>query len=199
MVSLTEGIYEGGAQYPINSDMFLGYAMKIFSDEYIHIMNQNYYRRDYYHVTMDLPYLKTEIFEGDQDYLNPFLFSEDEYHKGYAKVFKMKKHSSVKYLNINPNIQLSIVHDSIWNYKNELGLIAISITPQGQGDFFNRSNKVVSLRDLSVTEILDICVQKKIERIGFTPWAKGNYSSFIDQIKNYNKEYPKGDITFSSE
>ena len=40
-------------------------------------------------------------------------------------------------------------------------------------------------------EILDICVQKKIERIGFTPWGKGNYSSFADLIKNYSKDYPK--------
>lgn len=191
MVSLSEGIYEGGAQYPINSDMFLGHAMKIFSDEYIHIMNQNYYQREHHHVTMDLPYLKTEIFEGDQDYLNPYLFSEDEYHKGNAKVFRMKKYTSVKYLNINPKIRLSIIHDSIWKYKDKLDLIAISILPQGQGNFFNRSGKVVSLRDLSITEILDHCVQNKIERIGFTPWGNGNYFSFVNLIKNYSKEYPK--------
>src|SRR5690606_25113458 len=103
----------------------------------------------------------------------------------------MKKYTSVEHIKINPYIQLSIIHDSIWNYKDELGLIAISITPQGQGDFFTKSNKVVSFRDLSVIEILDICVQKKIERIGFTPWLKGKYSSFIDQIKNYNQEYLK--------
>ena len=111
--------------------------------------------------------------------------------KDHAKVLSDDKADSREVLNINPNIQISIIHDSIWNYTNELDLLAISITPQGQGDFFNRSNKVVSLRELSVTEILDICVQKKIARIGFTPWAKGNYSSFIDQIKNYTKEYPK--------
>jgi hypothetical protein len=140
---------------------------------------------------MDLPYLKTEIFEGDQYYLNPLIFSDDSYHVGNAKVFRMKKYISVKYLNINSNIQLSIIQDSIWKYTDELGLIATSITPQGQGIFFDRLNKVRSLNKFSVTEILDICVQKKVERIGFTPWAKGNYSSFIDQIKNYTEEFPK--------
>jgi hypothetical protein len=174
-VALNEGLYEGGGRYAINSDMFLGYVMPILSDEYIHIMNRNYYGISNYHVTMELPYLKTEIYEGDQNYLNLFLFSEDEYHKGNAKVFRMKKHTSVEYLNINPNIHL----------------IATSITPQGQRNFFDRLNKVISLREFSVTEILDICVQRKIERIGFTPWANGNYSSFVGQIKNYTEEYPK--------
>ena len=41
-----------------------------------------------------------------------------------------------------------------------LDLMAISITPQGQGDFFDRLNKVVSLRELSVTEILDYLCAK---------------------------------------
>ena len=109
-----------------------------------------------YHVTMDLPYLMTEIKEGDQDYLDPFLFSDDKYHKGHAKVYRMKKQTSVEDLNINPNIQVSIIHDSIWNYKDELDLLAISITPQGQEEFFSRINKVISLRDLSVEQILDI-------------------------------------------
>lgn len=189
-VVLNEGLSEGGGKFAGNSDMFIGYTMPILNDEYIHIMNKNYYGPNY-HVTMDLPYLMTEMSEGDQDYLDPFIFSDDSYHEGYAKVFRMKKYISVENIKINPNIQLSIIHDSIWNYKEELGLIAISITPQGQGDFFTKSNKVVSFRDFSVTEILDICVQNKIERIGFTPWLKGKYSSFVDQISNYTQEYPK--------
>ncbi len=189
-VVLNEGLSEGGGKFAGNSDMFIGYVMPILSDEYIHIMNKSYYGHNY-HVTMDLPYLMTEIFVGDQDYLNPFIFSDDSYHKGNAKVFRMKKHISVKYLNINPNIQLSIIQDSIWNYTDELGLLATSITPQGQGNFFDRLNKVISLKKFSVTEILDICVKKKIEAIGLTPWTHGKYSTFIDQIKNYSEEYPK--------
>lgn len=140
---------------------------------------------------MDLPYLMTEIKDGDKDYLDPFLFSEDNYHKGNAKVYRMKKQTIVEYVNINPKIQVSLIHDSIWNHRDELGLIAISISPQGQGDFFLGLNKVISTRDHTTEQILDFCVHEKIERIGFTPWAKNNYSSFIDQIKNHTKEYPK--------
>lgn len=190
LVVLNEGLSEGGGFYAINSDMCLSYIMPILSDEYIHILNKKYYGNNY-HVTMDLPYQMTEIKEGDQDFLNPFMFSKDYYHKGNAKVYRMTKQVKEEVINFNPNIRISIVHDSIWNYTDELDLLAISITPQGQGNFFNRSNKVKSLREFSVNEILDICVQKKIERIGFTPWGKGNYSSFADLIKNYSKDYPK--------
>jgi hypothetical protein len=189
-VVLNEGLSEGGGKYAGNSDMFIGYVMPILSDTYIHLINKKYYGNNY-HVTMDLPYLMTEINEGDEDYLDPFLFSEDNYHKGNAKVYRMKKQTFVEDLDMNPNIQVSLIHDSIWNHRDELGLLAISITPQGQEDFFHRISKVISLRDLSAEQILDLCVQKKIERIGFTPWSHGNYSSFVDQIKNYSKEYPK--------
>jgi len=189
-ISLNEGLYEGGkGGYALNSDMFLGYVMPLLSDDYIHIMNKTYYCNQF-HVTMDLPYLMTEIKEGDKNYLDPFLFSDDEYHKNHAKVYRMKKQTSAEDLNINPNIQISIIQDSIWNHADELDLIAISITPQGQGDFFLGLNKVISLRDHTIGQILDFCVREKIERIGFTPWAKNNYSSFIDQIKNHTKEYP---------
>jgi hypothetical protein len=189
-ISLNEGMYEGGGIYPLCGDPIISYIMLILNDEYIHIMNKNYYGNNY-HVTMDLPYQMTEIKEGDQDYLSPFIFSDDKYHQGNAKVYRMQKMTSIEALHINSKINISVIHDSIWNFRDELDLLAISITPQGQEDFFERSNKVVSLRKLSVSEVLDICVQNKIERIGFTPWAKGKYSSFIDQIKNYTKEYPK--------
>lgn len=189
-VSLNEGLFEGGGRYGINTDMFLGYVLPILSDTYIHIMNKNYYGNNY-HVTMDLPYLISEISTGDQDYLNPFLFSDDEYHRGNTKVFRMKKKVSVEHFNINPRIQFSIIHDSIWNYTDELDLLTISIQPQGQGNFFENLNKVVSLREFSVTEILDLCVHRKIKKIGMTPWGNRNYSSFIDQIRNYTEDYPK--------
>lgn len=79
-VSLNEGLYEGGGSYAINSDMFLGYAMPLLKEQYIHIMNKNYYHNQY-HVSIDLPYTIEEIKENDDRYLSPFIFSKDSYHK----------------------------------------------------------------------------------------------------------------------
>lgn len=189
-VALNEGLFEGGGIYPLQNDLFIGFVMPILNLEYIHLVNKNYYGHQY-RVTMDLPYNMTLINEGEPDYLNPLVFSSDEYNKEHAKVYRMTKQVTEEVININPNIRTSIIHDSIWNYIDELDLLAISITPQGQKDFFHGSKKVVSLRELSVTEILDYCVENKITRIGFTPWLNGNYSPFVDQIKNYSKEFPK--------
>lgn len=191
VVALNEGLYEGGGRYAINSDIFLGYVMPILSNEYIQIMNKNYYGRNY-HVTMDLPFEKSEIHAGEPDYLDPFLFSSDTYHKGHAKVYRMKKkQTSSLELKLNPGIKLSIIHDSIWCYIEELDLLAISFTPQGQGDFFNRIKKVYSLGEYSVADLLEHCIQNKIERIGITPWKHRYYNDFIDSIRLYNKDYPK--------
>src|SRR5438034_5417277 len=71
-VSLNEGLGEGGGSYAINSDMFLGYAMPLFKDKYIHIMNKNYYRYFPHKVSMDLPFAMEEIKENDKRYLSPF-------------------------------------------------------------------------------------------------------------------------------
>ena len=190
-VALNEGLYEGGGRYAINSDMFLGYVMPILSDEYIHILNKNYYGHNY-NVTMDLPYLMTEIIKGDQDYLDPFLFSDDEYHKGHAKVYRMKKKQTSAFeLKLNPGMKVSIIPDSIWCHTEELDLLGISFVPQGQGNYFNRINKVSSLREYTIVEVLEHCVQNKLNRIGLTPWGQGHYNDFFDLIRSYSKAYPK--------
>jgi hypothetical protein len=190
-VVLNEGMYEGNGRIALNSDLVLGLIAPILKNDYVHIMNQNYYGHCY-RVTMDLPFEKSEIHPGEPDYLDPFLFSSDSYHKGHAKVYRMKKKQiSALELKLNPDIKISIVHDSIWCYAEELDLLAISFTPQGQGDYFNRINKVYSLRENSIADVLEHCVQNKLEKIGITPWGQGNYKEFIDLIRSYKKEYPK--------
>ena len=100
-VALNEGLYEGGGSYAINSDMFLGYAMPLFKQRYIHIMNKDYYH-NMYHVSMDLPYEIEEIKEDDDRYLNPYIFSKDDYHEGHAKVFQMDKLVAVMMVSPHP-------------------------------------------------------------------------------------------------
>jgi hypothetical protein len=190
-VVLNEGLFEGNGRIALNSDIVLGHVMPILSNDYIHILNKEYYGRDY-RVTLDLPFEKSEIHPGDADYLDPFLFSSDTYHQGHAKVYRMKKKQTSAFeLKLNPGMKVSIIHDSIWCHTEELDLLGISFVPQGQGDYFNRINKVTSLREYTIAEVLEHCVHNKLDRIGITPWAQGHYTDFIDLIKSYNKEYPK--------
>jgi hypothetical protein len=190
-VSLNEGLYEGGGRYALNSDMFLGYVMTLFKPRYIHIMNKNYYH-GIYHVTMDVPYIIEELEEDDPRYLNPCLFSKDSYHQGVAKVFQMTKQitKDVK-LEINSSITVKIIHDSIWNYYEEIDALVISFSQQGQEDFFDRIPKVLNMNRMHIDEIFSYCKNRKIKRIGFTPWGKGNYIDFLSKLKMEVGEYPQ--------
>jgi len=189
-VSLNEGLYEVGGSYPINSDMFLGYAMPIFKDRYIHIMNKNYYSNGY-HVNMDLPYSMDEIKESDSNYISPFIFSKSDYHKGHAKVFQMEKMSSInKTISISLFVKVNIIYDSIWNYTSDLEAIVISFLEQGQRNFFEQIPNVLNMNLMDLDAILDYCKLNNIENIGFTPLTRVNYENFFKKIITYSKNRP---------
>jgi len=194
-VSLNEGLSEGGGSYAINSDFFLGYVMPLLKDNYIHIMNLNYYH-NFYHVTMDLPYNMEEIQKNDTRYLDPFIFSKARYHKGHAKVFQMTRITDKQVIELNPNLKLEVIHDSIWNFYDTLDVLVLSCTEQGQLGFFNKIPKVLNKNYFNLDEIFNYCELNKVKKIGFTPWARGNYDTFINTVKNHNKEYPREILLF---
>jgi hypothetical protein len=195
-VSLNEGLYEGGGSYPINSDMFLGYAMPLFKEQYIHIMNKNYYHK-MYNVSMDLPYSIEEIKVDDNRYLSPFIFSKDNYHKSHAKVLQMRRNDATKTeIKINSPIKLHIIHDSIWNYYEELDACGISFSNQGQRDFFEKIPKILNLNIIEINEVFNLCVEKQFNKIGFTPFGRGSYKKFLKKLEAYKKDYPKEIIMF---
>ena len=190
-VSLNEGLYEGGGSYAINSDMFLGYAMPLFKEQYIHIMNKNYYH-NMYHVSMDLPYSIEEIKEGDTRYISPSIFSKDNYHEDHAKVFKMSRYDARQTeININPQIKFQIIHNSIWNYYEELDACVISFSNQGQGDFFDSKPNVINLNRIGINDIFDYCKRNRIIKIGFTPFGHGSYIGLLEKLEGLKNDYPK--------
>jgi len=191
-VSLNEGLWEGGGSYAINSDIFLGYAMTLLNNCYIHIMNMSYYGTREYHVSMDIPYDMIEIKEDDDRYLNPSIFSDYDFAVNGAKVLQMSKLISKNHeISINQNTIIKIIHDSIWNYYEYLETIAISFSQQDQLDFFDKIPKVLNLNKMQTDDVFNYCESHKIEKIGFTPWGKGNYKNFINKLKERESDYPR--------
>jgi hypothetical protein len=47
------------------------------------------------------------------------------------------------------------------------------------------------ITDLSIPDLFAYCDRNRLESIGFTPFGRGRYSSFIDFIKEYKGEFPK--------
>ena len=217
-VCINEGLREGGGRYPINSDFFMGYVMPLLRDTYIHLMNPGYYRVNGpggLHVTMDLPYEMTELSENEKDYINPLTFSLWDYKERHSKVFRMTKISNTQSYAFNDRLKFSIHHDSIWNHYDTLDLLAISITDQGQGEYFLPFPKTLAIRndciksdflnslrnsenhsDLyrsrnSLFDVFLYCKENRIEKVGITPWALGDYHPFIEQLIRFKEDYPK--------
>ncbi|MFM2208033.1 MAG: hypothetical protein RL213_2008 [Bacteroidota bacterium] len=190
-VCLNEGIFEGGGIYPINSDPFLGYVMPLFSSSYIHIMSYDYYCRSV-RITMDWPYDMVEIGEDDSRYINPVVFDENRQGVYGAKAYQMAWNPlpSVSFP-VKPGMMLNIIHDTVWRYEDSLQRIYISFKHQNFRDFFGKRPNVSNIADTSIPEILNFCTQNRVEKIGFTPWSKGRYDEFLQQLIDHQGEYPK--------
>jgi len=188
-VSLNEGLYEGGGSYAINSDMFLGYAMPLFKDQYIHIMNKEYYH-NHYNVSMDLPYVFEEIKDNDSSYIKPDIFSKYKWVTNNAKVFIMNKRTNtiVDFL-LSPTRKVKIIHDSIWNYYDYLDVLVVSYSKQGQQDFFDRIPKVLNSKSIELDKIFDYCKENKINKIGFTPLGSNYNKYLIKRLSNNDLMY----------
>lgn len=188
LVILNEGLSEGGGYMPLNTNSVLAYLLPRLREEYIHILNTKYYSRDE-NVNLDLPIEKQVLSKDDEGWIDPSIFSEDWGKR--AEVFRVKKKSSVTEIHLNPNIRTFVLHDTIWNYYNQLDLVVLSIKDQRRRYFFGTKEKVMKIMDLSIPDLFAYCDRNKIESIGFTPWARGRYSTFIDFIKEYKGEFPK--------
>ncbi len=216
LVQLNEGLQEGGGCYPLNSDFFIGYLMPLLKDNYIHIYSKNY-RENGYYPKMNIPFDMREMDENEEGYIKPQTFT---HYTKYAKVFQMKRIFNSKTLLFNPNVKVSIHHDSIWNWHNELNLLAISISQPwdrcrrertneyeiregkkadpyslhnvfpGFG-FFDQTPKTFSIKLNTIDMLFDYCGYLCIEKVGIIPWANGNYRPFIEFLKNFNSDYPK--------
>jgi hypothetical protein len=188
LVILNEGLAEGGGYIPLNLNSVLSYIAPTLSEEYIHILNTKYYSKDL-HVNLDLPIEKKLLLEKDSGWIDPSIFSEDWGEN--AEVFRVKKKPSTTEINLNPDIHTSVIHDSIWNYYNQLDLVVLSIKESVRKPFFGIKKKVMSISDLPIPDLFAYCDRNKIENIGFTPWAGGRYFSFIEFIKGYKGKFPK--------
>jgi len=75
LVSINEGILEGGGNYPVLSDFMLGYMSPILSDEFFLIYDPSYYRSLYMNLNPEWGFKKTVVNSEDPGYIFPSMFS----------------------------------------------------------------------------------------------------------------------------
>ncbi|MDR2344771.1 MAG: hypothetical protein LBE18_01770 [Planctomycetaceae bacterium] len=213
-VTINDGSYTHIKRCPMNTSFFIGYAMSILDDNYVHITNLKKYYGTTDKDAIGVPYDIKRLNKNDNKYFDPKIFSKDTNED--IEIFQMKKIYDVSDLDLNSDIKISVVRDSIWNYYDNLDLIVHSISDFERRNFFNQMPKVITwnhiieakrsycLYSLSenvwkskfeVGKNLDIifsyCIQNKINRVGFMPWGSGNYNAFVEKIQNYKEKYPK--------
>lgn len=188
-VSVNDGLFEGGGTYAIQSDIFIGYAMQVLKDEYIHVINWDYYNYYINHYRkeglLDLPYDKSEITKGDKEYFDTSIFSNNYPNSAIYKNTFTKTETQYK---INNRV-ITITNDSIWKYVEQLDLILVPFNKMEWRSFFYSNEKVNKMN--AMKKLIIDCNEKKIEKIGILPWRKGEYK-YIYEILNEDKhEYPK--------
>ena len=205
LVSVNEGLYGGGGDYPIFSDFLMGYLSPLLNDEIVLICDLNYYSSSLRTPMgkLDWGFEKIEkITENDQRYIDPRIFSYSEHERPsnkYGNIYLMKKINKTTLLNFqNQQANILIHHGSIWEDKNELDFIGLNlrsfynIRSEGKthqttiDQFFLEKPKVFDINNKNFIDIVNYCKDNGCKNIGLTPWLNNDYSTVIKYLQNEN-------------
>jgi hypothetical protein len=214
LVSLNEGLDDGGGIYPMLSGFLIGYLAPLLNPNFTLICDFSHYQEPYRTPMgkMDWPVVKQKVLKpsmkGD---LNPQQFSysqRTEPYPNFGKVYRMHKimvSTSLNFENFDTNI--SIIHGSIWEHEPFLDLIGINLisdykligdagkNAQNPKEFFKAKPKVYDLNGRTFREIMDFCKLHKFEHIGLCPWKDGDYAEVIEYLSTQKFKFPRS-ITF---
>ena len=201
VVAMNEGLYEGGGNYPLNSDIFWGYCSPILNNKYIHIAYppEYYYEKpkikhgypttsEYAHLAtfyLDVPFTeKIKLEPGADGYIDPAIFSMWHPH--------MTEKSSVYYFNersatshsfqIN-NTRVTVSHKSIWDEAEESDSLFVIL--------FNYTQKKILLDlhpnlnnsyGLKPNQIYDFINDNKFRSVAFAP-IRGGFNDLFELLK----------------
>ncbi len=185
-ISINEGLNEGGGNYPLNGQFFIGYLMRILNPNYIHIYAPNYYSHTspkyLSHKLPNIPYVINALKQSDFIYDLSLLNNGGGY---LPKVFKMKRldeacvqHPIFKHI--------KLVRKSIWEDAESLTklflpentmlpylkLFSTKIIDFIRGDF-----PFFKLNNVSIT---------KGGTIGLVPWNSKDYKSELLKLNEWS-------------
>jgi hypothetical protein len=207
LVSVNEGLEEGGGTYPIFSGFLMGYLSPLLKDEFTLVCDLNYYvsKLRTPMSKLDWGFNKTKLIPGNIGYVNPALFTDSAYRyskENYGNVYLMQRCRSEITLNLpNSKTQVKVIHGSIWEDEDKLDLIGLNLLSKHSLDvkyrntihsvdtFFEAKPKVLNINGQTFETILDYCKTNDYKRIGLTPWLKGNYQELIQCLKKLDNDF----------
>ena len=203
LVSVNEGLYGGGGDYPIFSDFLLGYLSPLLTDELLVITDINYYKPAQIAKKvkkMDWGFGKIEIDSNHPRYIDPRIFTTygGQERPNYGDVFLLTRINGRNLLPLNEKLTIELIHGSIWEHEQSLDLLGINLRLRENENprypvtgFFQGHGKVYNIHGNSIEEILAHAEDRKLEYLGLTPWMKGDYGHVIEFLRNYQPKYLK--------
>jgi hypothetical protein len=206
VVSLNDGMLEGGGTYPIFSDAVLGYLNPLLRDEVLVITDLKYQgsiklARSVSKMQFGFDALKLN--STSPDFLHPSLFcySKQQQHNffdnDFGDVYKLRRSRKESSFKLHNGLKIKLIKDSIWRDAQQLDLLGLNInSKQALGghrgekitsvnDFFFKSkNNTLQIRDLSFEAILKVCTEQNIKKLGLTPWLKGQYKALFEALNS---------------
>jgi hypothetical protein len=205
LVTINEGLSEGGGSFAMLSDFMIGQLFPLFKERMILICNLRYYigELDMKKIRqLDWGYKAKRIHASHPEFIDPCLFSSRFYdhvryvpEANFGHVFKMERlPAKQRVYTLNQHLTLEIKHESIWSEEQELDAIGVSISCNRAvsdhnnellvKDYFQQQPKAFSLRSRSLQEIIHYCEENEVRTLGVMPWLNGAYSEFIQTLTN---------------
>lgn len=204
LVVINEGLFEGGGSYPMFADFLMGYLYPLLKDEFTLITDLIPYQTTEYKALSKLDWAVekvAELFPGDNNYLNPHIFTTYASNKAepFGQVFKMRKvDCKTVFHTENNHIKVKLIHGSIWSDADDLDYIGLKLANDGvrlhisgirnirtSSEFFASKRNVHNLQNKSFEEILHEAESKKVEVIGLTPWGANDYEEVLALLENH--------------
>ena len=206
LVSVNEGLCEGGGDYPIFNEMLIGYLNPILADELLVITDVRYYSGVHMRKRvekMDWGFTAEKLSRDHPKFIEPRLFTTYGNPRGenYGDVYLLKRDRKETVLELNPNLEILLVKGSIWEAEDKLGVIGLNLRPpQTYGGqiiyrFFSPLTRVFNINCKSIEDILAYSEERQIKHLGLIPWMNDDYCHVIDVLRTHRpKQLEK--ITF---
>jgi hypothetical protein len=212
LVTINEGLIEGGGKYPMLVDSVFGYLAPILAKDLLLVADFSYYKvQGIYNsvIKLDAGYKQhRKLRYDDDDFIYPYLFSgnRDSYNNltlknKFGTVIWLKKENRERNICINNKLKVIVKHRSIWEDNDELDAIGLSVGQNNKGEidyyskninkYFSTKPKVFFINDMSFNDIINYCKINKIKNLGLLPWLNDNYKELLEKLSNFNEDYPK--------
>jgi hypothetical protein len=203
LVSVNEGLFGGGGDYPIFSDFLLGYISPILADNLKVVTDIQYYGAAQIGkkvAKMDWGFSSQRVDSDNPLFIDPRQFTVYGNQTGadYGDVFILNRERERKLLPLNDTIETAIVHGSIWEDEQELDMMGINLRerdyPRGRysiNTFFERIPMVYNIHNRSIEEILAYAEENKVQHLGLTPWMNNDYQQVMDVLRTYAPNHLK--------